>query len=430
LDATFSLTLRLFIVVLSKREGNREKMRRGRFYFCGLVGMMTLFLLPLMMTHQTAALALPKIKVVVGKEVLHFKSQQPLFSKGKTYVPLREILEKMGCNVQYEDEMIHYSGKGNGAIDLTAKTLTLENDNPKPLDLLVYKSTTFVHIRSLAEILGEKVRWDNRLQTVFVASPIDEAATAVPVLMYHYLVPKELDREPGNNAVLSVEDFKGQMRYLHEQGYYTATLEELEKFLKGDLMLPKKTVVLTFDDGYQNVYIYAYPELKKYGFHAANFVVGKNTTETDQPFDPAKKSHLSWNEIKTSKDVFEYHSHTYDLHYKVTLKNGQIRGAALDPNLLAADIKLMKQHIDTPYISYPYGDFNQQVVATLKKAGYRMAFTVRQGFVHPGDDPMTLKRLTVKPSYGIQQFGQLLVEQKNKTTANANDLLHMSSTGI
>ena len=79
-----------------------------------------------------------------------------------------------------------------------------------------------------------------------------------------------------NNAVIPVEQFREQMLYLHNQGYYTATMEELYGFLKGELELPEKTVVITFDDGYESNYTYAFPILRNMGYKCTIFLHGKS----------------------------------------------------------------------------------------------------------------------------------------------------------
>ncbi|MFS0727984.1 polysaccharide deacetylase family protein [Paenibacillus sp. 1P07SE] len=224
-------------------------------------------------------------------------------------------------------------------------------------------------------------------------------AESVPVLMYHYIVPAALNLEPGNNSMINLEAFEAGMDYLYEQGYYTATLEELEAYVIGERSLPEKTVVLTFDDGYENNIIYAYPIMKKYGFKGSLFVVGSNIEEQTGEFDPARKSFLSKQQMAETVDVFEYHSHTYDLHFKRELHCGNEYGAGMNEKLLRPDIDKMREiGIDTPYFAYPYGEFRQQMVYYLRQSGYRMAFTVRQGLVRPGDNPMQLNRLTVTSS--------------------------------
>lgn len=237
--------------------------------------------------------------------------------------------------------------------------------------------------------------------------PPEGTADKVPVLMYHYIVPQKYDTEPDNNSIVTLEAFQKDMKYLHDNGYHTATLQQLEKYVNEEITLPEKTVVISFDDGYQNNIIYAYPIMKEYGFHATMFVIGNRIQEQTTTFDPAKTSYISREEMANSQDVFEFNSHTYNLHFKSPYHCDDDYAAGLDPDKFMADDQIMRKQagINTPYFAYPFGDFRIEMIYALKKSGFRMAFTVHQGFVRPGDDPYTLKRLTVVSSTNI---GELL----------------------
>ncbi|WP_322906661.1 polysaccharide deacetylase family protein [Paenibacillus campi] len=230
-------------------------------------------------------------------------------------------------------------------------------------------------------------------------------ANHIAVLMYHYVVPQKYNIEP-NNARINLEAFEAGMKYLHDEGYHTATLKELEQYVRGEIQLPEKTVVLTFDDGYQNNVIYAYPVLKKYGFKANIFIVGTKLSEQKQKFIPTAKTTISRPEMKATSDVFTYNSHTYNLHYKRLVQCAEYYAAGKDSTRFIHDIGLMKSKtgINTPYFAYPYGEYDPQMVYDLKRNGYRMAFTVRPGFVHPGDDPMYLPRLNVTSTTTIKHL--------------------------
>lgn len=222
-------------------------------------------------------------------------------------------------------------------------------------------------------------------------------AERIPVLMYHYVVPKENVLEPNNKSIIDLETFERGINLLYTEGYYTATLSELEDYVHGKIRLPEKTVVITFDDGYENNYIYAYPILKNVGYNAAVFLIGDRVQErTTAKFVPNKSTYFSQEQIEASGDVFEFHSHTNNLHYKKMEQCGKEYAATRDIELLKKDIAVMKHSgIDTPYLAYPYGDYNHRIMFQLTQYGYRMAFTVAKGFVRPGDNPMTLNRLTV-----------------------------------
>ncbi|WJH30069.1 hypothetical protein N6H13_04955 [Paenibacillus sp. CC-CFT742] len=100
--------------------------------------------------------------------------------------------------------------------------------------------------------------------------------------------------------------------------------------------------------------------------------------------------------MKAAADVFEFNSHTYNLHHKGFMRCGESVPVGLDTSLLNDDIRMMKEKgIDTPYLAYPFGYTSTQMIYQLQQNGYRMAFSVRSGFVHPGDNPMKLPRLTV-----------------------------------
>ncbi|HUO64674.1 MAG TPA: polysaccharide deacetylase family protein, partial [Terriglobales bacterium] len=89
----------------------------------------------------------------------------------------------------------------------------------------------------------------------------------VPILVYH-----NMDAQPKGRLVQSASSFEQQMRYLKTEGYRTLTLAEFLEFTRLDRQLPKKSVVLTFDDGYKSFKQYAYPVLKELGFTATLFV--------------------------------------------------------------------------------------------------------------------------------------------------------------
>ena len=65
--------------------------------------------------------------------------------------------------------------------------------------------------------------------------------------------------------------FEKQMEYLKNKEYQVISLTKLVEILESDELIPKKTVVLTFDDGYKDNYINAFPILKKYNFPATIF---------------------------------------------------------------------------------------------------------------------------------------------------------------
>ncbi len=107
----------------------------------------------------------------------------------------------------------------------------------------------------------------------------------VPILVYHNLGPQSKGR-----LTLGSGAFAEQMRYLKREGYRVVSLAEFVEWLRLKRQLPRKSVVLTFDDGYHSFRDYAYPVLKQLGFPATLFVY------TD--YVGAGRNALSWDELK------------------------------------------------------------------------------------------------------------------------------------
>ncbi len=148
----------------------------------------------------------------------------------------------------------------------------------------------------------------------------NESATVV-ILMYHSLL-----KDPARHGkyVVSPDLFESDLKYLKERGYSFVGIQELIDFVYSGAPLPKKSVVITFDDGYYNNYLYAYPLLEKYDAKIVISVIGKYTDLYDGEKPNAYYSHVTWdmiNEMLASGRV-EIGNHTYSMH-----TNGERRGS-------------------------------------------------------------------------------------------------------
>ena len=136
----------------------------------------------------------------------------------------------------------------------------------------------------------------------------------IPILMYHE-VSDDIDRikrtRHTNPAyLLSVDRFREQMEYIHDNGYKTLTLNDL---LNTNLNTNKKSVIITFDDGWANNYTHAYPILRQLGLKATIFVI------TDFV---GKPNYVSWdNLIEMNQEGISIQSHTVTHRPLSTLKH-------------------------------------------------------------------------------------------------------------
>ncbi len=232
------------------------------------------------------------------------------------------------------------------------------------------------------------------------------AAKDIPVLLYHHILKKDENRLFKNNmAVMSKESFDEQMKLLYDNGFYTITLSEMEKYENGQMNLPQKSVLITFDDGYLSNYTYAYPTLKMYGFNAAIFLIGAGIKDVPQQFNPDRLPFLSWQELNISRDVFDFANHTYDLHYMdkgksfVVLKPGQE---------VKQDFEKSREMLKTDYFAYPYGQYSQHTEDILRDLGFKMAFTTKEGRVKPYSNPFEINRYTITENMTMEKFKKII----------------------
>ncbi|NSW92655.1 MAG: polysaccharide deacetylase family protein [Firmicutes bacterium] len=233
-----------------------------------------------------------------------------------------------------------------------------------------------------------------------------EEVMSIPILVYHHLLP---DKENffGNNAfIVSTDNFEKQMQLLKENNYNTISLNQLKAYLKGETTLTGKNVLITFDDGYKSTFVYAYPIMKKYLLHGVIFVVSGWIQNNRAPFNPKMLQILDWADIEASMDVFEYASHTHNLHWK----NGNNESLLISSpeETVYDDFLKSKEMLKTGSIAYPYGEYSEATLLVLRKLEYEMGFTINEGDVKPGDDIYRLKRHVIYRDTSLEEFKKII----------------------
>ena len=143
---------------------------------------------------------------------------------------------------------------------------------------------------------------------------------AIPVFMYHSVgVPN--NNWKWNYLTTPYKDFEKELIYLKKKGFNTIDLNELYDYIHNDVAVPENSIVLTFDDGYVDNYIFAYPLLKKYGFKGTIFVnpefmdprniIRDRFDEDSSVIDKDTTGFLSWEEMRImeSDSVIDIQSH-------------------------------------------------------------------------------------------------------------------------
>jgi len=221
----------------------------------------------------------------------------------------------------------------------------------------------------------------------------------VPILCYHNLGPQAKGR-----LLLGASQFEQQMRYLKAEGYRVVGLSDFIEWVQGRRQLPKRSVVLTFDDGYRAFREHAYPILKELGFTATLFVY------TD--YVGAGRNALGWDDLKAlAAEGFDVQAHTKthgDLRRAAGESDAQFTGRMQLE--LSEPLKLFQRHLGrtSERLAYPYGRTDDDVVAKVKEYGYVAAFTVRRqgspAFVHP----LRVNRSQIYSEMSLEDFAKNL----------------------
>lgn len=209
----------------------------------------------------------------------------------------------------------------------------------------------------------------------------------IPVIMYH-----SIKYEKNNCVRLPKENFEKQMKYLKDNNYTTLTLDELYAFFQKNIPIPKKSVVLTFDDGYKDNYENAYPILKKYGFKATLFVI-TNCLNTGE--------YLTTDQIKElDKNGFNIESHTAN-HETLTKLSYDKQYDTISKSKEKLEKLLNKQ---IKYIAYPCGKYNNDTIKAVKNAGYSMAVTTDGRWSDKSNGIFTLDRVFISGFHNLTTF--------------------------
>lgn len=209
----------------------------------------------------------------------------------------------------------------------------------------------------------------------------------VPILMYHYISVPPADADVYRVDLSVPPDlFAAHLDRLQAEGYTTISLYQLLAHLTQGAPLPEKPVVITFDDGYRDVYENAFPLLREHGMTATFFVI------TDF-IDEQRPLYLSWGmarEMLAGGMSIESHSRNH-----FTLK-GQDDDYLVWQALGSLETLQYELGVRPRFISYPAGDYDQRTIDVFKSANYWGGLTTEQGTEQSSEHPFELERIRVR----------------------------------
>lgn len=214
----------------------------------------------------------------------------------------------------------------------------------------------------------------------------------IRILMYHLIDnPRPEDRF---GICVSKENFSQQMEYLYQNGYQTIQLQDLVNYIRHQKTIPDKSIIITFDDGYLDNYLHAYPILKKYNFTATFFiVVGYVGKKIIYDIDKGKvnwvRQHMPWSEIEEMGACgMSFGVHGYSHVDLVKLNPEEARRQIRRPKAILED----RLGHEIKHFSYPHGSFNQEVKQLVIESGFTCACTVKYGLNNRKSDLYELRR--------------------------------------
>lgn len=204
----------------------------------------------------------------------------------------------------------------------------------------------------------------------------------VVVLMYHSIGQGDWE------FTVSPQNFEKQIEYLEKSGYAFWGSRELDDFIGGRVKNTRRAAVITFDDGYRDFLTGALPVLRKHNIPALLFIHTNRSSDELRNTLPL----LTWEDVlQISKNNIEIGSHSHS-HPNVKLLS--VEELNLDTELAENEIQ-RNIGVKPKTYAYPGGKFNDSVIELLKKRGYRMAFTIDNGLIKPGDNSFRLRRVGI-----------------------------------
>ena len=338
------------------------------------------------------ALAVEVVVVVVGiAAVVHGLSQDAGSPWTTPAVPLEDgriVMQVNGDEDTYVKQGEDYIESGARAYDKKEGFLTDDIKTSGSVDTSTTGDYDVVYTVRNSENMESSIT-----RTVHVVDDMDVDTDGISVLMYHYVYdegkpPAKMDANYISNTKLEAE-----LKWLSDNGYYYPSFAELRAYLEGTHSLPKKSVVLTFDDGEQGFLDYGTPLLNKYHVPATSYIIG-----SDPNFTEKVSTYMS--------EYVNFQSHTYDLHRDGNTNKG--KGGKiwdLDQASLEQDCnQAIAQLHDAQSLAYPYGDCPDFAPAALEDCGYLCAFTVQNDQVRKGDNPYKLPRVRMFGSSTLEGF--------------------------
>lgn len=285
--------------------------------------------------------------------------------------------------------------------------------------MFVIKLRTIISYLAIAAVLVASFGIVKLTSDTSVPSISENAVdtVCVPIIMYHNILKSN---SRSSKFIVTQNQFKEDLEYLKNAGYNTIVMEDLVNYVYNDTPLPEKPIVLTFDDGYYNNYVYAYPMLKEYGFKGVLSVIGYYTDLYSENGEKNENySHVTWENIKemASSGVIELQNHSYNLHSTDKGRNGskKKKGESKEEykKVLTDDLSKLqkdfseKAELNPTTYTYPFGSVSEASYDIIKEMGFKCSLSCESGINNVSKDENCLymmKRCIRTPGISVEKI--------------------------
>jgi len=234
-----------------------------------------------------------------------------------------------------------------------------------------YGSTRLEHLLIRPELYAEI---STTTEQIHRTKDLSTEKLNLPILVYHIVRPSySSDNKAVRALAQTPEVFDAELKYLKENNYHIISFGDLEDYFNSGKSLPEKPIILSFDDGWANQFVYAFPILKKYHYSATFFVFTNSINHTH---------FLSWKNLEEMTTAgMTIGAHTLSHPYLTNIAS---------PTVLWDEISgskhILEKQLGTTIneFAYPFGQYNAVVRDLVKKAGYHSA----RGDYESGDQTM------------------------------------------
>jgi len=223
----------------------------------------------------------------------------------------------------------------------------------------------------------------------------------IPILCYHNLNPTVK-----GSMNITPKKFEEQLKWLKNNGFTIIPLKQAVKYLNGEIKsLPKKSIVITADDGWQSVYKYMYPIAKKYNTPITLFIYPQTISNG--------KNAMTWEELKKLQQskLFDIQSHTYG--HPNFKKNKRRLSADKYKNFVNKELtnskKILEEKLDTKItlLAWPFGIYNKFLEQEAANAGYKTAFSIDAKPANKKYNPMSQPRYMIIDGQSMKTFARI-----------------------